>query len=86
MLNSFPLWPERASSVAGNVDALFIFLLIVSGLMSLLIFACIVFFAARYRYRPNVPAEQIEGSVPLELTWSIIPLGIFVVKIGRAHV
>jgi len=79
MLNNFPLWPERASSVAGNVDALFIFLLIVSGLMSLLIFACIFYFAARYRHRPNVAAEQIEGSLPLELTWSIIPLCIFVV-------
>jgi cytochrome c oxidase subunit 2 len=65
--------------MAGNVDALFIFLLIVSGLMTLLIFACILYFAARYRYRPNVRAEQIEGSVPLELTWSIIPLGIFLV-------
>lgn len=79
MFNNFPLWPERASSVAGNVDALFIFLLIVSGLMSLLVFACILYFAARYRYRPNVRAEQIEGSTPLELTWSIIPLGIFIV-------
>ena len=79
MLNNFPLWPERASTVAGNVDALFIFLLIVSGLMSLLIFACILYFAARYRYRPNVPAEQIEGSVPLELTWSVIPFCIFMV-------
>ncbi len=77
MFNNFPLWPERASSVAGNVDALFIFLLIVSGLMTLLIFACLAYFAARYRYRPGVPAEQIEGSVPLELTWSIIPLFVF---------
>lgn len=79
MLNSFPLWPDRASTVAGNVDALFIFLLIVSGLMSLLIFACILFFAARYRYRPNVPAEQIEGSTKLEITWTLIPLGVFMV-------
>ena len=79
MFNNFPLWPERASSVAGNVDALFIFLLIVSGLMTLLIFACVVYFAARYRYRPGVLAEQIEGSLPLELTWSIIPLCVFVV-------
>ena len=79
MFNNFPLWPERASSMAGNVDALFIFLLIVSGLMSLLVFASILYFAARYRYRPNVRAEQIEGSTPLELTWSIIPLGIFMV-------
>jgi cytochrome c oxidase subunit 2 len=77
MLNNFPLWPERASTVAGNVDALFIFLLIVSGLMTLLIFICVVFFAARFRHRPGVPAEQIEGSTPLELTWSIIPMFVF---------
>lgn len=65
--------------MAGNVDALFIFLLIVSGLMTLLIFTAIVYFAARYRYRKGVPAEQIEGSTPLELTWTFIPLGVFMV-------
>ena len=32
MFDNFPLWPDRASTAAGNVDALFIFLLIVSGL------------------------------------------------------
>ncbi len=79
MFTNFPLWPERASTIAGNVDALFIFLLIVSGLITLLIFVCLVYFAARYRYRPGVLAEQIEGSTPLELTWSIIPLFVFVV-------
>ena len=79
MINNFPLWPERASSVAGNVDALFIFLLIVTGMVTLLIFTCLLYFAARYRYRANVPAEQIEGSTPLELTWSVIPLGVFLV-------
>ena len=65
--------------MAGNVDALFIFLLIVSGLMTLLIFTAIIYFAARYRYRKGVPAEQIEGSTPLELTWTLIPLGVFMV-------
>jgi cytochrome c oxidase subunit II len=65
--------------MAGNVDALFIFLLIVTGMVTLLIFSCLLYFAARYRYRANVPAEQIEGSTPLELTWSIIPLGVFLV-------
>jgi cytochrome c oxidase subunit II len=79
MFDNFPLWPQRASTAAGNVDALFIFLLIVSGLMTLLIFVAIVYFAARYRHRPGVQAEQIEGSTPLELTWSIIPLGVFMV-------
>jgi cytochrome c oxidase subunit II len=79
MFDNFPLWPERASSTAGNVDALFIFLLIVSGMMTLLIFTAIVYFAARYRHRKGVLAEQIEGSTPLEITWSIIPLGVFMV-------
>jgi cytochrome c oxidase subunit II len=79
MLNNFPLWPDRASTMAGNVDALYIFLLIVSALMTGLIFIAIVYFAARYRARPGVRAEQIEGSIPLELTWSIIPFCVFMV-------
>jgi cytochrome c oxidase subunit II len=79
MLNNFPLWPEQASTMARNVDALYIFLLIVTGMMTLLIFFCLVYFAARYRHRPGVPAEQIEGSTPLEITWSTIPFVIFMV-------
>jgi cytochrome c oxidase subunit 2 len=79
MFNNFPLWPDRASTAAANVDALFIFLLIVSGLMTLLIFVALTYFAARYRHRRGVPAEQIEGSIPLELTWSIIPFFVFMV-------
>ncbi|HET9409210.1 MAG TPA: cytochrome c oxidase subunit II [Candidatus Sulfotelmatobacter sp.] len=79
MFNNLPLWPERASAMAGNVDALFIFLLIVSGMMSLLIFVCIIIFATKYRYRRGVPAEQIEGSTALEVTWTAIPFGVFMV-------
>jgi cytochrome c oxidase subunit 2 len=79
MFNNFPLWPDRASTAAANVDALFICLLIVSGLMTLLIFVALTYFAARYRHRRGVPAEQIEGSIPLELTWSIIPFFVFMV-------
>jgi len=79
MFDNFPLWPDRASTAAGNVDALFIFLIIVSGLMTALIFTTLIYFAARYRRRRGVLAEQVEGSTPLELTWSIIPLFVFLV-------
>ncbi len=79
MFDNFPLWPDRASTAAGNVDALFVFLIIVSGLMTALIFAAIIYFAARYRRRRGVFAEQIEGSTPLEITWSSIPLFVFMV-------
>jgi cytochrome c oxidase subunit 2 len=79
MLNNFPLWPQQASTMARNVDALYIFLIIVTGMMTLLIFTCLIYFAARFRYRPGVRAEQIEGSTPLEITWSTIPFLIFMV-------
>jgi cytochrome c oxidase subunit 2 len=79
MFSNFPLWPDRASTMAGNVDALYIFLVVLSGLMCALIYTLILYFAARYRRRPGHVAEQIEGSTPLELTWSIIPMAIFLV-------
>ncbi|HXX27762.1 MAG TPA: cytochrome c oxidase subunit II [Terriglobales bacterium] len=79
MFDNFPLWPVPASSGAGNVDALFIFLVLLAGFMSLAIFTMIVMFALKYRYRPGHKAEQIEGSVPLEVTWSAVPLAIFMV-------
>ena len=47
--------------------------------MIALVFTAIIYFAARYRHRKGVLAEQIEGSTPLELTWSIIPLFVFMV-------
>jgi len=47
--------------------------------MSVAIFTMIVVFALRYHRRHGVEAEQIEGSTALEITWSVIPLGIFMV-------
>jgi cytochrome c oxidase subunit II len=79
MFDNLPLWPERASSMAGQVDAIYIFLLVICGMVALLVFTCLLYFAARYRRRAGVAAEQIEGSTPLELTWSIIPLCVFMV-------
>jgi cytochrome c oxidase subunit 2 len=79
MFDNLPLWPERASSMASQVDAIYIFLLVICGMVALLVFTCLLYFAARYRRRAGVAAEQIDGSTPLELTWSIIPLCVFMV-------
>jgi len=79
MFDNFPLWPVRASTGAGNVDALYIFLVLLASFMSAAIFTLILIFALRYRQRRGVQAEQIEGSMALEITWSVIPLGIFMV-------
>ena len=77
MFDNFPLWPARASSGAANVDALYIFLVLLSLFMCVAIFTTIFVFAVKYRRRAGVEAEQIEGSTALELTWSIIPMFIF---------
>ena len=71
---AFPLAPEQASSVAGEVDALFLFILAVTGLFAIGIWIALFYFAIRYRRRSedDRPAE-IHGSLVLELTWTIIP-------------
>src|SRR5438094_7906840 len=77
MFDNLPLWPARASTTAGSVDALYILLVALSLFMSVAIFTMICIFALRYRQRKGREAEQVEGSTILELTWSAIPLAIF---------
>jgi len=75
-----PLWPENASTIAGDVDRLFLFLCAVSIFFSALIAITLITFAVKYRRRSEQdrPAE-IEGSLVLELTWSVIPFLLTVV-------
>jgi cytochrome c oxidase subunit 2 len=75
-----PFLPERASSYAGEVDALFYFIVAVTVFFTVAISLAILYFAIRYRRRSDAdrPAE-IHGSLVLELTWTLIPLGIVVV-------
>jgi cytochrome c oxidase subunit II len=74
MRSSLPLFPEQASTFAERVDALYYYLLSVSGFFVLLIFALIFYFAVKYRRRSE--GEQtppILGSIPLEVAWIVIP-------------
>jgi cytochrome c oxidase subunit 2 len=73
MSKFLPLWPDQASSSAGQVDMLYIYLLLVAGAMTALIFVAIAVMAIKYRRVPGREAQQIEGSTLLELTWSVIP-------------
>jgi len=76
MWKNFPLFPERASALAGQVDGLYFFLIAVSAFFTVLIFLTIFVFAVKYRREAHPHPAQIEGSLPLELTWTLIPLGI----------
>jgi|SRR5215469_13226984 len=77
MFEHLPFWPARASTGAGQVDALFIFLLMLCGVVCLGIFILIVVFALRYRRRVGHEAVHIEGSNTLEFTWTVVPFCIF---------
>jgi len=80
MIKGLPLFPEQASTVAGQVDALYFFLVAVSGFFALLIAVLVVVFAIKYRRRAADAAPgAIHGSTALELTWSLIPFGIAMV-------
>ena len=60
--------------MASRVDALYFFLLAVSGFFSLLIAGLIVFYAVKYRRRsPDAVGANIHGGLVLELTWTIVP-------------
>ncbi len=72
MSKYLPLWPDRASTIAGQVDGLYIYLVLVSAVMTLLIFIAVAVLAIKYRRRPGVLPTPIEGSPVLETAWSVI--------------
>jgi len=73
-MGGIPLFPEAASSFASEVDALYLFIVAVSAFFTVAVSAAVVFFAFRYRRKhPDEIGAHIEGSLPLELLWSIIP-------------
>jgi len=74
MFKNFPLFPESASTVSGEVDAIYLFLVSISIFFSVLIACLVIYFAVRYRRRSEseTPAAT-KQSLALELTWTIIP-------------
>ncbi len=76
---NFPLLPERASTLSGHVDALYFFLVGLTIFFSVLIAVMIIVLSFKYRKGKHPKAEQVEGSLILELTWTIIPLAITMV-------
>jgi cytochrome c oxidase subunit 2 len=80
MLCLLPLLPKQASTVAPSVDHLLWFVIGISVFFTALIFLLLLVFAIKYRRRaPDEVPQQIHGNIPLELTWTIIPIIIVIV-------
>ena len=78
-LQHFPLFPPEASTIAPQMDALFFFLVLISLVGLTLVVLLVVGFSVLYSKNRHPKAVQIEGSTLLEATWTIIPLGLFLV-------
>ena len=80
MFTNFPFFPQQASAQAGQVDAIYFFMVAVTAFFSILIAGLVVFFAIKYRRRHREEVGYaIHGSLALELLWTIIPFFIVMV-------
>lgn len=81
-LNDF-LLPPAKSTHAGAVDQLFGFVNFVSAILVVGIAIAVVYFAIKYRRRSeNEVTPIIRQNVPLEVTWTVIPLILVFIVFG----
>jgi cytochrome c oxidase subunit II len=80
MIERFRIFPEQASTLAPQTDALLFFLLAVTAFFVVLIAGLILVFMIRYRRRdPDEIPESVHGSLALEIAWTVPPLIIVMV-------
>lgn len=75
----FPIFPDSASTMAPRVDALYFFILGVTIFFTMLVALLILVFSIKYRKEKHPVPVQIHGSIPLEIFWTLVPLGIAMV-------
>jgi cytochrome c oxidase subunit 2 len=74
-----PFWPQRASAYAGEVDFLFICLLVITVLTVGLVFFLLFYFANKYRHGSNaVRDEPTKKTWRWEVSWTAATLLVFV--------
>ena len=80
LFKGLPFFPDAASTMAWEVDALYLFTVSLTIVVAAGVFAAMVAFAIIFRRKSEdeVP-KPIHGSVPLEIVWSVIP---FVITMG----
>jgi cytochrome c oxidase subunit II len=82
-MNSLPFFPDRASTIAGQIDNLYFAWLALSGLVALAVAMAIVWFAVRYR-RGSAAKRAVGDAAAhekkmrrIEIAWTVVPLALF---------
>jgi len=73
-----PIIPQ-ASSAAGRVDSVFLFIFVLCVAFLVLITGALIYFAIKYNRKRHPKAEDIEGNVWIETVWTVGPIIIFLV-------
>ena len=82
-MNSLQLLAPSASTFANEWNWLFWLLVAVCGIVAIAIAAVLVYWVLRYHRRDeNEFPEQIEGSLKIETTWTVVPFIIFMGMFG----
>ena len=82
-MDSLPFFPDRASTIAGQIDNLYFAWLILSGVVALAVAVLIVWFAIRYR-RGSAANRSLADALEhdkkmhrIEIIWTVVPLVLF---------
>ncbi len=70
---------QKASSAAGKVDSVFLFILVLCVAFLVFITATLIYFVIRYNRKRHPKGKDIEGNKWLETAWTLIPTVIFLV-------
>jgi cytochrome c oxidase subunit II len=68
---------KGSSPFSDYVDAQFLFIVGISALVFLGLVVAMILFIVKYSRKKHPYPANIEGNVPLEVVWTIIPLGLF---------
>jgi len=78
-----PIFPDQASTFAKDVDALYFFILATCAFFAVGVAIAVIYFGIRYhKTHDGEIGARIEGNLPLELLWSVIPTIIAMVMFG----
>jgi cytochrome c oxidase subunit 2 len=68
---------QGSSPYADFVDATFLSIVGISSLVLIGLLIAMVFFVVKYRRKKNPHPTNIEGNIPLEIAWTVVPLVLF---------
>ncbi len=74
MNQEFQLFPDAASTTAPPVDRLYLFMVLLSAVMTVVIAGLIVYLSVRYRRDAKVDRRQLPTSIRMELSWIVLSL------------